>query len=165
MLILMEATGARPGEIAALEWDDVNWERRAVRLDGKTGERWVKIPKVTLDELAQDAPRHGHGRVLPVTATTARGTIRKILRKACDDAGVRRFCPKQIRTMVENALFDAGADPGVVSAQLGHTPEVSLRHYRAAKSRRVEDVMEAAGLGVRPGSNVVSLAAHRKAGS
>ncbi len=51
--------------------------------------------------------------------------------------------------MVENRLFDAGADPGVVSKQLGHTPEVSLRNYRKARSGRVAEVLEVAGLGER----------------
>ncbi|MCK6572708.1 hypothetical protein L6V77_16645, partial [Myxococcota bacterium] len=76
--------------------------------------------------------------------------------------GIPYFPPKQIRTMVDNTLFDMGADPGVVSAQLGHTPEVSLRHYRQVKAKRVEEVIEKAGLGVRPDGNVVSLAQHRR---
>ena len=69
--------------------------------------------------------------------------------------------------MVENRLFDCGADPGVVSKQLGHTPEVSLRHYRNASSRRVQEVVGLAGLGVRPvpdpdDGNVVTLDEHRQ---
>lgn len=162
MLVLMGATGARPGEIAALTWDDIHWRRRTIRLDGKTGERLASVQKSVLDDLEAIKPDPAVGRILPVAISTARIDIRKILRKACEDAGVPRFLPKQIRTMVENAMFDAGADPGVVSAQLGHTPEVSLRHYRKAKAKRIEEVMEGAGIGVRPGGNVVSLNERRR---
>ena len=162
MLLLMGATGARPGEIATLRWEDIRWRRRKIRLDGKTGVRLASVQQAVLDELAPAKPNPATGRILPVSATTARTDIRKILRKACENAGVPRFLPKQIRTMVENAMFDAGADPGVVSQQLGHTPEVSLRHYRKAKAKRVEEVMEGAGIGIRPGDNVLSLAEHRR---
>ncbi len=162
MLLLMGATGARPGEIATLAWEDIHWRRRRVRLDGKTGERLASVQQAVLEELAAIQPDPATGRVLPVSVTTARVDIRKILREACEAAGVPRFLPKQVRTMVENAMFDAGADPGVVSQQLGHTPEVSLRHYRKAKAKRVEEVMEGAGIGIRPGGNVLSMAEHRR---
>ena len=163
MLLLMEATGARPGEVAALRWEDIHWRRRTVRLDGKTGERNALVSQHVLDELEPQRPDPATGRVLSVSARTARIDIRKILREACATAGVPHFLPKSIRTMVENALFDAGADPGVVSRQLGHTPEVSLRHYRRAKAGRVEDVLTLAGIGSRPDGNVVSMAEHRRA--
>ena len=162
MLLLMGATGARPGEIATLTWEDIHWRRRKIRLDGKTGERLASVQQAVLDALEVIKPDPAAGRILPVSVTTARVDIRKILREACEAAAVPRFLPKQIRTMVENAMFDAGADPGVVSQQLGHTPEVSFRHYRKAKARRVEEVMEGAGIGIRPGGNVVSLNEHRR---
>ena len=163
MLILMGATGARPFEIANALWEHVHWRRRTIRVLGK-GRTWrdASVAQEVLDHLEAIKPENASGRILPVSVTTARVDIRKILREACEAAGVRRFLPKQIPTMVENAMFDAGADPGVVSRQLGHTPEVSLRHYRKAKARRVEEVMEGAGIGVRPGGNVVSLAEHRR---
>ena len=69
--------------------------------------------------------------------------------------------------MVENRLFDAGGDPDVVSKFMGHTPEVSLRHYREAKKRRVDEVLLAAGIGERPSDdpasdNVVPIDSHRR---
>ena len=158
MLLLLGATGARPSEIAALTWEDIHWRRRTVRLDGKTGKRLAVVSQEVLDELAPHRPDPATGRVLSVSLTTARVDIRKILRDACVAANVTPFLPMSIRKMVENAMFDAGADPGVVSRQLGHTPEVSLRHYRRAKSARVDEVLARAGIGTRPDGNCIGSA-------
>lgn len=168
MLILMEATGARSGEIADLTWSDINWRRKQVRLDGKTGERWIRLAERALDWLRPIRPRRAVGRVLTVTRTTAVKTLRVVLVNACEVAGVRYFSPKQIRAMVENRPYDAGGDPDVVSQFMGHTPEVSLRNYRKAKKRRVDEVLLAAGIGDRPADgpdvpeNVVSLDERRR---
>ena len=166
MLTLMEATGARPGEIAGLTWNDVRLDRGIVRLCGKTGERWVTLPQPVLAILSKMHDPGAKGRILPVSPLTAVKDLRVLMVDACAEAGVPYFPSKQIRTMVENRLFDAGADPGVVSKFLGHTPEVSLRHYRDASSQRVQEVVEMAGLGVRPAQkpdpdNVVPLDDHR----
>ncbi len=150
------------GRDRRLRWEDIYWQRRKLLLDGKTGERLGSVSQAVIDELAAIKPKNASGRVLPVSVSTARTDIRKVLKAACKEAGIPYFPPKQIRTMVDNTLFDMGADPGVVSAQLGHTPEVSLRHYRQVKAKRVEEVIEKAGLGVRPDGNVVSLAQHRR---
>ena len=167
MLILMEATGARPGEIASLTWGDVHMGRGTVTLRGKTGERTVALPASALAELSAQRPEEPYGSVLGVSELTARKDIRVLLVDACKATGVPYFQPKQIRTMTENRLFDAGADPGVVSRQLGHSATVSLVHYRQASDRRVQEVVELAGLGVRPApepvdDNVVALAERRQ---
>jgi integrase len=167
MLTLMEATGARPGEVASLCWGDVRLDRGLVRLSGKTGERWVTLPQPVQVMLSGMHHPGATGRLLPVSPLTAVKDLRVLLVDACEAAGVPYFPAKQVRTMIENRLFDCGADPGVVSKQLGHTPEVSLRHYRAATTRRVQEVVELAGLGVRPApepddGNVVALDEHRQ---
>jgi len=166
MLMLMEATGARSGEVASLTWADIRLERGLVRLCGKTGERWVSLPSPVKAMLAEMHMPGATGRILSVSPLSAVKDLRVLLVDACPLAGVPYFPPKQVRTMVENRLFDAGADPGVVSKQLGHTPEVSLRHYRDASSHRVQEVVQQAGLGVRPApepddDNVVALDEHR----
>lgn len=52
---------------------------------------------------------------------------------------------------------------------MGHTTEVSLRSYRKAKKRRVDEVLLAAGIGERPSDdepappeNVVSIHERRR---
>lgn len=118
-----------------------------------------------VDDVVGDDLREAADPIIPWTLRTVREEIRKAWKAACKEAGVRYAPPSKIRTMVENQLFDASADPGVVSAQLGHTPEVSLRHYRQAKAGRVAEVAAAAGLGRRPDPDVISLAERRRAKS
>ena len=165
-LLIIGAIGSRKGEIQDLTWNDVYQAKSRIRLAGKTGERLAEVPANVMAELAAARPKDPNlqgERIFPVATKTFRTEILHVLRTACATVGVPYFPPSKLRTMVENLLFDAGADPGVVSAQLGHSAKVSLEHYRQVKASRVVDVMTLAGLGQRPSSNVVSLAERRRA--
>lgn len=57
MLRLLILTGARHGEVLALRWDEVNFERGCIELsDSKTGEKEIYLPPPALQVL-QDIPR------------------------------------------------------------------------------------------------------------
>lgn len=134
-----------------------------IRLDGKTGERWVRLADRALEWLEGIKPEAPAGRILPVARITAVVDRREVLKSCCEAAGVPYLQPKQVRAMVENRLYGAGGDPDAVAKFMGHTTEVSLRNYRDAKKRRINEVLEAAGIGERPDEEaVVSLAEHRR---
>ena len=163
VMLVIGSTGCRVQGIATATWGDLHEERQTITLTEKGHDsREAMIPEATIAELLAFKPagaRPAHP-IIDRALNTIRTDTRKIWRQACEDAGVRYAPPSKVRTMVENLLFDAGADPGVVSAQLGHTPEVSLRHYRAASAARVSGVMAAAGLGPRP--KVIDLEERRR---
>lgn len=165
VMLVIGSTGCRVQGIASATWSDLHADRGTITLTEKGHDsREAMIPAETVTALLAFRPAAARpaDMIIGRALNTVRTDTRKIWRQACTAAGVRYAPPSKVRSMVENALFDAGADPGVVSAQLGHTPEVSLRHYRTAKSERVGAVMAAAGLGVKPDKDVISLAERRR---
>lgn len=137
------ATGARIGEVAGVTRGDVDAHRSQLRLDGKTGERWVPIPKELAARLAW-SPGEG---VFGVVAETVRCSLGRHLAKACDDTGVPRFTPHALRRMVLDQLYASGADVGTVAALLGQSPEVALRHYRQSTEAERQRAVHHADLG------------------
>ena len=154
-IYMLGATGARVGEVVLLLKLDVHPARGIAELrdveGAKTGGRFLALPaamahwwRPRVEQLLQqlgDDPR-----LIPRRPAS----VRKWLRRACAAADVEPFTPKGLRIMVSNALFDAGADPGIESLALGHTPQTAQRHYRRARARRAAELLAASGVGVRP---------------
>lgn len=151
---LLYATGARPGEIAALRWRDVNNERGSLMLSGKTGTREVPVlPEVLrmLDEWRASSPDAApDDLVLGVPKAIGRG-ITKHLRAASEGAGVREMNAGGIRRLVEDTLQRQGVDVGTFAAWMGHSPEVALRHYRRATAEDKLEALRRTRLGARRG--------------
>lgn len=166
LTLLLACTGARIGEVTDATWADVDFERREIRVCGKTGPRVVVMPDALVDALRAMVPEGATGRILPVTAATAHASLsQRYLPIACEAAGVPRFSPHALRRFVLGALYEAGADVGVVAAMLGQSPTIALKHYRRARPEDKRRAMALAGLGERPAApaEVVDLDARRRA--
>lgn len=148
---LLWATGCRLGEIASLRRRDVDASRALLRVRGKTGPREVAILPSVLAELLPHLPDEPDARLLAeVTTETIRTSLRRHLAAACKAAKVPRWTAHGLRRLATDALFDAGADPGVEGAQIGHSPKVALTHYRRASVSARHQAVAAARLGVVP---------------
>lgn len=149
MLQFWFATGLRPGELQALEWRHVDWERKVARIEQNQVAGVIKKPKtaagiraVDLDGSALAAlqaqraiseakgarvwlnPRDG----LP-WATDAQ--VRKTFwLPVCTRSGADYRNPYQVRHTYASTLLTDGHNPWYVAAQLGHEDvEMVFRTY------------------------------------
>jgi integrase len=131
-LALAWSTGARVGEIIALDWRDLDLRRPAwVRLCGKTGARQVPLAGAGLDVLLEVPPADRTGLLRGVyAATTAEGLISGALHRLADQAGVPRFTVHGVRRLAVDTLARSQVDVATAAALTGHSVEVMLRHYR-----------------------------------
>ncbi len=150
-VLLLYASGARPGEIRDLRWREVDLERRRLVVDGKTGPRPVPLAAEVVAELRRWASERGaepSARVLlgsPSTFDSYLGVHR--LRAACEAAGVPRFTLYGLRRAAVDAMARAGVDVATAAAVTGHSPTVMLTHYRTVTEEDRRRAIEVAGLG------------------
>lgn len=143
------ATGLRPGELQALQWDRINWEARTVKIDLNQVAGVIKAPKTAAglrevdltDEaiaalkaqkefsIAKGARVWLNPRTADPWETDAQ--IRKTTwMPLCARAGVKYRNPYQIRHTYASSILTAGANPWYVAAQLGHEDvEMVFRTY------------------------------------
>lgn len=140
-------TGARPNELFALRWDDVNFARSEIyirkgRVRGKEGlpktnssKREVPMfspVREVLLTLKRNSPAHVDGYVF----LTKKGQpidkhMDREWRMALRKAGVRHRPSYQLRhTFASLCLQEAGIKPGEVAAYLGHSNlQTTYKHY------------------------------------
>jgi len=167
---LMLATGARVGEVAALEWEDCDLEACVLILGRhrgacKTGAREVPIASELAEALnawrARPAERPARGApvpasvrdrwvvgVRPVTAVSA--LVSRHLPAACEAAGVERFTSHGFRRLVSDELGRSGVEPAVAASVLGHSPEMMVRRYRRPTLEDRRLAVRRSRLGSRP---------------
>lgn len=142
-------TGLRPGELQALEWRHVDWERRTVRIELNQVAGVVKAPKTAAGirdvELSPDAIA-----ALDVQKRVSEGIGARMwlnpntLQPWTTDAQVRKTLwlplmkrstityrnPYQVRHTFASSLLTAGQNPWYVAQQLGHEDvEMVFRTY------------------------------------
>jgi len=142
--LLMARTGLRLGEGLALQWGDLDWTGRALRVERgfsggrletpKSGHgRTVDLSQQTLDVLrklrgkrAAECLRRAWGE-LPVWIFPNEAgqpmdehNLRKTFSKGLKAAGLPHFTPHSLRHTFASLLLQAGESPAYVQAQLGH---------------------------------------------
>lgn len=146
-------TGARPAECATAT---VDLERQTIQLQGK-GRR-------------ERGRRYGgQGRVFPLTPRAMAGyrelvlangrpfrrgerlfatsSLRNLLRKQCEVAGVPTFTPYGLRRLAVDELRRAGVPLEIAAAITGHSVEVLLKLYRRPLPEEIASHLERAPVG------------------
>ncbi len=144
LFLLMARTGLRLGEAFALQWDDLDFQAREIRVarafsDGRL-----------------DTPKSGHGRTVDMSAQLARallrllverkaetlkrgwaevptwvfcsttgtplqkGNLRRVFVRVLKRAGLPHFSPHSLRHTFASLLLQQGESPVYVQRQLGH---------------------------------------------
>jgi integrase len=143
-------TGARPGELAALTWRDLDAEAGEIRVThGKTGARNIPADPRLLAEIlaARPAAARDGDRVLP---PSARSGLARYLDRASEAAGVPRITPYAMRRYAVRSLIRAGVPIKVAAEIMGHSPLVMLRSYEQVTETDKAQAVRRAALGVRP---------------
>ncbi|TKK80876.1 recombinase XerC [Herbidospora galbida] len=151
LLEVLYATGIRVGELCGLDLDDVDRERRTLRVLGKGGrERVVPLGVPALD--AVDAwcvrgrpilvsKRSGSALFLGVKGGRIdQGAVRRIVHSRLGEAGVTDMGPHGLRHTAATHFLEGGADLRSVQELLGHASlgttqiytHVSIERLRAA---------------------------------
>jgi integrase len=149
-LHVMLGTGARPGEVAALTWFDVDFDARTIRVVAtKTGGQ-VRVLRVALPvvkTLQAHRLRQTEERLLmgdlwpsehdalvfrsetgtPLDAANARRFVRSVAR----DAGIDHLTPYELRHTHASILSDRGAHAEALADRMGHRDSrTTLAYYR-----------------------------------
>lgn len=150
LLAILYGSGARRAEIVALDLADYDPKTGRLVLRGKGGkERAAFATNGAKDAIAdwlavrgQDPgplflPVNKGGRVIGGQRMTAQA-VYNVLRKRCEEAGVKELSPHDLRRTWVGDLLDAGADIATVQQLAGHANVQTTARYdrRPEEARR-----------------------------
>lgn len=135
-------TGMRLGEILNLDWEDVDLERRQIRIvDAKNGDfRVVPINGILYNNLSSLNGREG--RVFRNRSGFPYTNVSNIYRRAVRKAGIEDFRFHDIRHTCASWLAMKGVSLSTIGELLGHrTPQMTMRYAHLSPSY-MQDVVE-----------------------
>jgi integrase/recombinase XerC len=153
---LLYATGARVSEMCALDIDDLDPDRRTVRLFGKgSKERTVPLGEPALvavgSWLARGRPRFASGMSGPALLLGARGgrlgprAARQVVHdRLAAVEGVADLGPHGLRHTAATHLIEGGADLRTVQELLGHATLATTQIYTHVSIERLRATYERA---------------------
>lgn len=146
-IVVLAYTGMRVGEMYALQWEDIDWEREAIEIQRAVSRGHVTTPKTgvgrsvympppvaaALRAHRQEQLRAGAAPlVFPSTTGGHRATsgLRKALELAAEGARIDvHVTPQVLRRTFNTLMMAAGVDRIVLRAQMGHTREDMTIRY------------------------------------
>ena len=128
-------TGARPGELLALKWADLNWKWQGLAIHDKVeGEREIPLTPYVAHLLAA-LPRvnewvFASPSSAPGMATKAMSTPHKAHERACAVAGIDGLTLHGLRRSFKSLTEWLEIPAGVVAQIMGHKPSATAeKHY------------------------------------
>lgn len=139
-------TGARKGEILALTWDCIDFERKLAHIrDSKNGKpRRIALVDSTLHELKRLYAVRNPKKALVFASKTAFGKldIKKAWQKAVEKAGIKDFVFHGLRHHFASFGGQIGATGVQLRAQLGHSSSRMTDHYSHADAEATRFIGE-----------------------
>jgi integrase len=123
-LRVLEQTGMRVGELARLEWGDVDETGARFRVkSGKTAaaRRWLAVPEWLMEEVAAICPREDRTPERRVFAGFSPDVAKNVMARACKAAGIVHRHPHDLRHRYASVKIAEGVPVTTVAAQLGHS--------------------------------------------
>jgi integrase len=121
---VLEQTGMRVGELAGLEWGDVDRENSRLRIrQGKTNaaRRWVPVPEWLMEEIEQTCPPDDRTTARRVFPGAGRQTVGNAIRNACKTAGIAAYSPHDLRHRFISVKIREGVPVTNIAAHVGHS--------------------------------------------
>jgi integrase len=157
LVVLALGTGARVGELLALEWSDVDLGAGSISIErsrsrgglgptkSRRGVRTVALPAFAIDALAAQERRSG-----PVVATADGAPLiperaGERWRRLCGRAGLEGLRFHDLRGTYATLALAAGVPAKALADVLGHDPAVLLRSYAGPIERGRETIAAAIG--------------------
>lgn len=149
MLELLYATGIRVGELTGLDVDDVDWDRRVIRVLGKGRKERVApfgAPAATalrawLDRARPALARAGSGPALFLGVRGGRidqRAVREMVhRRIAEVPGAPDIGPHGLRHSAATHLLEGGADLRSVQELLGHASLATTQRYTHVTTDRL----------------------------
>ena len=132
LLVLELLCGLRPDEAEKITWGDVDLAGGTVTIDAsKTKVRTRRIVQLTDSAKAWLTEASRMKAELPVTDVSGRRHTRAMRERL----GLKAWPVKLLRKTAASYLMAAWQDAGKVADQLGHSPAVLLKNYRALVKR------------------------------
>ena len=156
VLQVMLLTGARPGEVLSLRWDDVNtqWQGLSIR-DKVEGERAIPLTPYVAHLLAALPRRNEWVFSSPTSASGCLTEPNTPHTRACAAAGLQGLTLHGLRRSFASLTEWLEVPAGVVAQIMGHKPSATAeKHYKvrplellAVHHRRIEAwILEQAGI-------------------
>ena len=171
ILRLLVLTGARRNEIASLKWDDVDFERRALRMpDSKTGAKIIPLGAPALEVLSKLPRKRGSAWVFP--AATGKGHhvgMPRVWRKLRASARLKDVRMHDLRHGFASIAVADGDSLYLVGKVLGHAQAETTQRYAHLQLDPVRAVADrtsrklAGALKGGKGGKVISLGGKRRA--
>jgi integrase len=123
-LVVLDETGMRVGEIAELEWRDVDIDGSRFRVrSGKTraARRWVAVPESVMLLLIDSCPPDDRAAERHVFPGFNPALARYIMRRACESAGLAHLHPHDLRHRYVSRKLVDGVPLTDLAAQVGHS--------------------------------------------
>lgn len=137
-IVVLALTGMRAAEVINLTWDEVH--AGEFHLGGaRTKERRAKVVAFGVRAAEALGPR-GVGPVFPGAHER---TLRRVLARACADAGVPAVCPHGLRHTWAHLAEHTGATIRQIQSQLGHARIATTERYVSSRAPGVADVVRA----------------------
>jgi integrase len=147
VFFLFAFAGLRLGEVAALEWRQVEFERWQIRLAGKGGKlRLVPLHPALTDVLREHQLVSGHQeRVIGSVSAQrlAANTLGRSVRELVDRAGVEVDSPSHaFRRTVATVMYENGVRARVIERIMGWAPrQMYERHYLRVADEQMHDAI------------------------
>jgi integrase len=122
-LRVLEQTGMRAGELAKLEWQDIDLSESRFRIrHGKTkaSRRWVAVPEWLMEEVAAECPPDDRAAERRVFPGATRQVLGMAMRRGCQAAGLPLYSPHDLRHRYASVKIREGVPVTDLAAQLGH---------------------------------------------
>jgi site-specific recombinase XerD len=145
LVVLALNTGARQGELADLQFEDVDLESGLIYF-GQTKNRKLKTIPInkTVRQTIVWLQTHRYGEYLftwPWGERVGRTTIYEAFQKACRAAGIEKFRFHDLRHTAASYLVMGGIDLATVKEILGHREiEMTLRYSHLAPAHKAQAV-------------------------
>lgn len=155
ILLLLARLALRAGDIVALRLDDIDWDRAAIRVSGKSRrEAVLPLPQDVGDALhayiATVRPRVDEEKVFlcaqaPWRALADSSIVSSLAKRALDRAGVRTFASRGahvFRHSQATSLLRSGAPLDVIQTLLRHTSPNTTMIYAKPDAVMVQEVAQ-----------------------
>ncbi len=141
LIELMSLSGLRIAEAQALAWEDIDWQRRLLRVQHGKGDkpRWVDLFPGLERFLCgmRSATENPKGRLFPPKVEDGRSfNPRKTLIAACEKVAVPVFSYHGLRHAWATHLVELGIDPVTIAGWMGHVDATLVVKRYGVHSRR-----------------------------